>query len=178
VGEGPRSDLAAEEVQRFPDDVHDAFEGWAEGREAVLIRDAAYLNWRYVERPGAAFELALVRRAAGPVGWAVLRDGLLFDWGAPLQDEGAVGALLAWARARTRAAGTAGTTNNASLSAQLSSDASPTPATAAARTSTDIVRVCATGSANTARILTVPTVASAPFSSRLSMIRPWRMISM
>jgi len=64
VGEGPRSDLAAEEVQRFPDDVHDAFEGWAEGREAVLIRDAAYLNWRYVERPGAAFELALVGRYA------------------------------------------------------------------------------------------------------------------
>jgi len=92
--------VQVEEVQRFPEEVERAFLGYAGERAAILVRDAAYLNWRYAERPGPGFALALARRAAEPVGYAVLRDGRLFDWGAPPADEAVVHALLAWARAR------------------------------------------------------------------------------
>lgn len=94
-----------EEPARFPDEVERAFERGSEGREAVLVRDAALLNWRYVDRPGAAFARVLARRAGEPVGYAVRRGGRLFEWGARPDDEEAVQALVAWARDGARAAG-------------------------------------------------------------------------
>jgi hypothetical protein len=103
---GPASasgaDVSVEEVARFPQDVERAFTGWAAARAAVLVRDAAYLNWRYAERPGARCALALARRGGEPVGHAVLSGGRLLDWGAPPEDEPVVRALLGWARARAR----------------------------------------------------------------------------
>ncbi len=93
----PGSDVVVEDVSRFPAEVERAFHGHAEGRAAILVRDAAYLNWRYVARPGPPFALALARRAGEPVGYAVVRDGRLFDWGAPAADEPVARALLAWA---------------------------------------------------------------------------------
>jgi hypothetical protein len=94
-----------EEVERFPEGVGRAFEAFAAGRKAVLVRDARALGWRYVERPGAPFARAVARRGAEVVGWAALRDGCLHDLGAPPGDEGCTLELLAWALARAREAG-------------------------------------------------------------------------
>lgn len=96
----PAGEVVVEDVPRFPEEVERAFDGHAAGRAAILVRDAAYLNWRYVERPGSRFALALARRVGEPVGYAVVRDGRLFDWGAAPTDESVARALLGWARAR------------------------------------------------------------------------------
>jgi hypothetical protein len=96
----PADDVVIEDVVRFPEEVERAFHAFSAGCAAILVRDAAYLNWRYAERPGPPFALALARRAGEPVGYAVLRDGRLFDWGAPAADEPVVDALLSWALAR------------------------------------------------------------------------------
>src|SRR5688572_17348788 len=94
------ADVTIEELRSFPAEVERAFPGWAAERPAVLVRDAAYLNWRYVEGPGQHNALALARRGSEPVGHAVLGGGQLLDWGAPPADGPVVHALLAWARAR------------------------------------------------------------------------------
>ena len=101
---GDATDVTIAEVQSFPAEVEQAFLGCAAECPAVLVRDAAYLNWRYVARPGPRFALALARRGSAPVGYAVLRGGQLFDWGAPPADGAVVHALLAWARARAGSA--------------------------------------------------------------------------
>jgi hypothetical protein len=93
------------EVARFPEEIARASAAAAAGRSALLLRDAAYLNWRYVERPGASFALALARRGAEPVGFAVLRAGVLHELCAAAEDEPVRRALLSWAAARTRAEG-------------------------------------------------------------------------
>jgi len=98
----PAKDVLVETPARFPEEVERAFQAYAEGRPAILARDATYLNWRYVERPGARADLALARRAGEVVGYAVQRAGRLLDWCVRPEDEGTVLALLGWARARAR----------------------------------------------------------------------------
>jgi len=97
--------VVVEEPQRFGDEALRVFERESAGRAATLVRDAAYLNWRHVDRPGPPPALALARRAGEPVGLAVLRGGALVDWCVPPDDAGAATALQGWARARARAAG-------------------------------------------------------------------------
>ncbi len=99
--------LALEEVERFPAEVEALALTQAEGRAALLVRDAAYLDWRYADRPGAGFHRVLARRAGALVGCAVYGDGWLLDWLAPPADAGLLATLLAWAHARARADGRA-----------------------------------------------------------------------
>jgi hypothetical protein len=99
----PARDVLVEEVARFPSEVERVFLGFAEGRAAVLVRDQAYLDWRYADRPDARFERGLARRAGEIVGYAVQREGRLLDLCARADDENAIVALLGWARARSRA---------------------------------------------------------------------------
>jgi len=97
--------LVLEEVERFPAEVEATFRAFAEGRPALLVRDAAYLNWRYADRQGAGFARVLARRAGALVGWAVRRDDWLLEWLAPPADAGLLAALLSWASAGARADG-------------------------------------------------------------------------
>jgi hypothetical protein len=99
--EPPAGDVELEEPERFPPDVERAFAAYAAGRLAVLVRDAAYLDWRYAARPG--FARAVARRAGACVGAAVVRGGWLHELVAAPDDEATLAALLAWARARARA---------------------------------------------------------------------------
>src|SRR5262245_51160785 len=55
------------ELERYPSEVERAFQVCAGERAAILVRDAAYLNWRYAGRPGPGFDLALARRGGEPV---------------------------------------------------------------------------------------------------------------
>jgi hypothetical protein len=96
--------VEVEEVQRFPDEVEHAFSGYAEERAAILARDAAYLNWRYAERPRARFDLAIARRGGEIVGYAVQEGGQLHDWCVRPEDEHGVAALLGWAHERAQGA--------------------------------------------------------------------------
>ena len=103
----PDGALALREVERFPAEVEGLFRAWAEGRGAVLVRDAAYLDWRYRDRAGVGSHRVLAARGAALAGYAVYRDGWLLDWLAAPDDAGLAAALLAWARDRARADGRA-----------------------------------------------------------------------
>ena len=85
------------------------------GTRAGVLRDRAWMQWRYRERPEVDYHLALVQRAGQPLGAAVAREGefdgrrglLLCEWivapvGEPDQTRAA---LLVWARDRARATG-------------------------------------------------------------------------
>lgn len=83
-----------EEVERFPDEVDELFERSVPEHGAIQVRDAAHLNWRFSERPGTNYRIALARRAGSLVGYAVYRAdgfdgrpaGLLCDWLVPGSD--------------------------------------------------------------------------------------------
>jgi hypothetical protein len=78
---------------------------------AATVRDARYLNGRFAEHPGVAYELAEARGGAGELrGVLVLRRGgwtegvaTLADWVVPREDGDAERALLAHAVAYARA---------------------------------------------------------------------------
>jgi GNAT superfamily N-acetyltransferase len=63
--------LCLEEAQRFGAWADAA---WATGREAPrrgFVRDAAYLNWRFAERPGERYQLRTLQRDGQTMGYAV-----------------------------------------------------------------------------------------------------------
>lgn len=99
------TDVRLEELAHVPPEVDSAFLRHAEGRGALLWKDAAVLHWRHVARPGARAELALVRRASEPVGFAVHERGRLLELATAAGDASARLALVAWGAARARAAG-------------------------------------------------------------------------
>ncbi|MEQ1894992.1 MAG: hypothetical protein ABL998_20825 [Planctomycetota bacterium] len=103
----PPPDVQLEEPARFPLEIEIAFLRHAEGRGALLWKDAAVLHWSHVARPGARAELALVRRASEPVGFAVHERGRMLEFATAAGDASARLALVAWAAARARAAGAA-----------------------------------------------------------------------
>lgn len=72
------------------------------GMEMGVVRDHAYLQWRYAEHPETHYELLEARdaRSGALRGLAVLRDGglaedalMLVDWLVPLEDEAAAAGL-------------------------------------------------------------------------------------
>lgn len=105
--------VEVEEVEAFPEEVMDLFERARPTRGAATVRDAAYLNWRFVERPEVAYRRALARRGRELVGLAIHRPGvfdghpggLICDWLVPADDPHAAAALQAWLVERTRADG-------------------------------------------------------------------------
>lgn len=96
--------LTLEEPARFPPEVEVAFRAHAEGRPATLWKDAGMLNWRLVDAPAGRAELALVRRAGVPVGFAAQRGGQLLELATAAGDEAARSTLVAWAARRARTA--------------------------------------------------------------------------
>ena len=108
------------EVKRFPDEAAATFERFAVGREALVVRDAAHLNWRFADHPRHDYRIALARGGGELRGWAVYRraawdgseDGLLCDWLVSPDDGGATGELIAWAAACARDDGAARLTVN------------------------------------------------------------------
>lgn len=102
-----------ERIERFDHQAQWLWERIAGTFGAGAIRDAAFLNWRFVERPAVRYELLGVRDASGILrGFVALRAGefagrraaWLVDWLVPsAEDEvGArlLAAALAWARAQ------------------------------------------------------------------------------
>jgi hypothetical protein len=100
-----RSQMAVREIERF-DDRHDAlWEIMARDVTCAVVRDASFLNWKYVEQPGQTFirlELVEGGSAAGVV-VLVLREpdavyayrrAFLVDLVAPLRDEGLLYRLI------------------------------------------------------------------------------------
>ncbi len=100
------------------------------GTRAGVLRDRAWLEWRYRARPGVDYDIALVERTGDLLGLAVARvcsalapappgqsssrepgdaaPGLVIcEWCVPAGDaaRGVRGALLKWARERARVAG-------------------------------------------------------------------------
>jgi len=106
-----------EEVECFPEEILDLFQRAAEPWGAMAVRDAEQLNWRFVQRPGGNYKIALVRGADGLRGMAVYGsgvfdgdagaepEGLVCDWLVRPGDDGASAALLAWLAEVARADG-------------------------------------------------------------------------
>jgi hypothetical protein len=106
--------VEVEAVERFPADVEAPGAARAALAGAMAVRDAAQLDWRFVERPDVSYEIGVARRGGAAVGYAVFRrglfdrvegEGLVCDWVAPPDDAGARTALLAWLVDRARASG-------------------------------------------------------------------------
>ena len=94
-----------EEVSEFPEEVVELWERAAEPYGAIAVRDKAQLDWRYRDRPGGAYRIALARRGAELVGYTVYTrgdfdhqtgEGLICDWLVPPGEEGAGHALRGW----------------------------------------------------------------------------------
>jgi hypothetical protein len=91
-----------ERLQRFDDSVEALYERCRRGWGLSVVRDATYLNWRFLERPGFSYSIFGVRSGDGSLaGYAVYRradrplpsSGLIMDWLVP-EDEPEVGELL------------------------------------------------------------------------------------
>lgn len=106
------------EEPEFPDAVDELFERAARPFGAAIVRDRAFLAWRFGQAADAAegmrSRVALARAADGTLaGYAVLRRGafdgrpcaLLWDWLVDPDRPGAGSALRAWAAERARADG-------------------------------------------------------------------------
>jgi hypothetical protein len=105
LGVRPAGAVSIEAVERFPAEVEALIRAFAADRAAILVRDAAYLDWRYLQRPGVRPEIALGRVRGELRGYAVLRGAMLVDWVVPPGESGVAGELVAWAAERARAAG-------------------------------------------------------------------------
>ena len=110
---GGAGGLEARPLDAWPEDLERLFEAVAEGRGAIAVRDRAYFQWRFTERPGHEYEAAEVRAGGALVGLAVWRggvfdgddDGLLAEWLVDPARPEAAAALAQWAMERTRASG-------------------------------------------------------------------------
>jgi len=110
---GEAAGLEVEEVSRIGDRVERLFDRCRTQDEVSVIRDSAFVNWRYADHPTERYSIGVVRDGDELRALAVFKDGfftdiqqgLLVDWLVPADDEEAARALLGWAREKTRAAG-------------------------------------------------------------------------
>ncbi len=94
--------LALTRGTRPPRGADALFESWATGRPAVVVKDNAYLRWRYEECPEQDYTFLAVHRLGQLVGWTVVVAGelegcqalWLMDWGMYGQDGRVLAALL------------------------------------------------------------------------------------
>lgn len=79
-----------------------------------LVRDGAWLHWRYFSHPHHDYEIVLARdtESGAPRGLGVLRQGnyavraaICVDWVVPVDDEDAERSLLAWMHEHAKAVG-------------------------------------------------------------------------
>ena len=106
--------LAAEVrmIQRFDDSFTTLWEELAPKFDLAIRRDAAYLNWKYVNAPHVRYSIAAMRRDDRNVGYAVYRHfveprgrvTLLVDFLADPADEQGFATLLRWVDREARAA--------------------------------------------------------------------------
>lgn len=107
---GAPANLTVEEIEHADDSVERLFHDCADLDGARCIKDAAFINWRYVDHPGNDYRIGVVRDGDDLRGLAVFTDcyfsdvqqGVIADWLVPKDDEEAGRALMQWARDRTR----------------------------------------------------------------------------
>jgi hypothetical protein len=66
-----RVDVEVREIERFDEDHDRLWEAMARGLPCAVVRDASYLNWKYVDQPGQSFLRMEARRGGSLVGIAV-----------------------------------------------------------------------------------------------------------
>jgi hypothetical protein len=106
--------LAAEVrmIQRFDDSFTTLWEALAPRFDLAVRRDAAYLNWKYVNAPHVRYSIAALRRDDRNVGYAVYRHfveprgrvTLLVDFLTDPDDEQGLETLLRWVDREARSA--------------------------------------------------------------------------
>ncbi len=95
----------AEPVRRFTSEHDDLWTRMAETCECAVVRDASYLNWKYVDRPWRTFECIGIRHGDELAGVVVMsvseasdvypyRRGYLVDFVAPLDSDDVLAALI------------------------------------------------------------------------------------
>jgi hypothetical protein len=102
------------EIERFGPETDELFERVAREHEAIVVRDARYLNWRFADAPGRPYEAAIADVGGRAAGLAVWRSGafegrsggLVCEWMVPAEERDAARALHAWLVRRTQASGT------------------------------------------------------------------------
>ena len=87
---GASGAVDVEEVRSFPPEIDAFFERARRPHGALAVRDRAFLDWRFVRRPGVRYRIALARKRGSRelVGYAVFRKatfdlkegGLVMDW--------------------------------------------------------------------------------------------------
>jgi GNAT superfamily N-acetyltransferase len=105
-----RAEMAG--IRRFPLEFTDLWERLAPEFEFAVRRDAAYLNWKYVDAPHVRYCLATLRRGSALHGYVVYRHlreprgrvTALVDWLVDPDDEAGVKTLLRWVDREARAA--------------------------------------------------------------------------
>ncbi|MBU2489628.1 MAG: GNAT family N-acetyltransferase [Proteobacteria bacterium] len=76
---GPAGDAVIEPVDRFGEEFDALWEQWAPAEGVVQVRDAAYLNWRYLGLADFGYRPYAVRDTRGRLaGWFVIRPMPLF----------------------------------------------------------------------------------------------------
>jgi hypothetical protein len=102
-----------EPIRRFDPGFTELWERVADRFELAVRRDAAYLNWKYIEPPHVRYCVAALKRDGRPEGYAVYRHAqeprgrvtLLVDFLADTHDEIGFKTLLRWVDAEARHAG-------------------------------------------------------------------------
>jgi hypothetical protein len=107
--------LTVSEIDRFDQRVSDLFARVGPGYQIIVVRDDAYLNWRFSDYPGKHYTKLAVHDGNGTMrGYLVLRtvlkhngirEGLVVDLLADRGDEAALRALVREALARFRREG-------------------------------------------------------------------------
>jgi hypothetical protein len=91
-------------IDRFDDSFSTLWENLAPKFDLAVRRDAAYLNWKYVNAPHVRYSIAALRREDRNVGYAVYRHvheprgrvTLLVDFLTDPEDEAGFATLLHW----------------------------------------------------------------------------------
>jgi len=88
--------VEVERLERFDGSADELFEACAPAKGLVGVRDAAWLNWRYVDNPGGRQESFALRREGRLCGWLVaeFQEGNAFLVDHLARDEEARAALL------------------------------------------------------------------------------------
>lgn len=110
--DGPAG-IDVQRVEQAPAEIDALFEGVTKEKLCLTRRNAAYLNWRYVQIPGDSYEMYEARRDGLLCGLMVLRpvhelmpgSCTIVDWVVPQADTASADALLCKATARAREMG-------------------------------------------------------------------------
>jgi len=102
-----------EPIRRFDPGFTELWERVADRFELAVRRDAAYLNWKYIEPPHVRYCVAALKREGRSEGYVVYRHAqeprgrvtLLVDFLADTHDEMGFKTLLRWVDAEARQAG-------------------------------------------------------------------------